>query len=1409
MEVFQQRARESRHQCSNQLLTTESLLAVQMPFSSVTRMVCFLALVSASASMAAEDIWDSAPFTVEAHQLLQAAHGVPVQKNPGVTVLLQEQRFRVESDNRVVRTRYSIMRLDSTDSIQLFSAIEVPWQPWFQDQPRVRARVITPDGQVHVLDQALLHDAPAIPLNPLIYSDLRLFGGPLPAVEVGAVLELEEIVRDKAPMFEAGVVEEALLQALAPVHKSRIVVDHPAGSPFKYEVEGVTGARTTVAKSGDREILSIEVNDLPAKQQIPLYLPTDHPTFPEVKFATGTSWGDIAKRYASSINSRIRPEEVKTFVANIPGASPNRKQTERIDAIIGALQSKVRYTGVEFGQATFIPQPPSVVLAHQYGDCKDKAALLVSLLREAGIPAYLALLRAGTGEDIAESLPGFGEFNHAIVYIPGTPDDHWIDATVEHARASVLPSVDQGRFALVISDDTSSLKKTPVASASENILVYKIKVNLAEYKLAKASFQIQPGGSFDETYRELATLDAKERKDVLAKIVSTILGTEQFADLTHSDPVDLGRPFELSMSVPHVSWGSTDFNTSVLWIPQPPIQKWLPPQFTTEFSAKNQADQRRSVDVEIPEAFAREWEYEIVPPDGYSAAELPADKDLELGSASLSQRYKKNGDGTVLATVRFEVPNRRFTADQARELTSKTEELEKDKFVAIKFNNTASMLLSQGKIKEAIAEYRRLVNLHPKEALHHVALSGAFLQAGLGESARAEAKEAVSLEPNSSMAWGALGDSLAYDLLGRAYKPGFERQKAIDAYEKSLTLDPDNGPALVNEAVLYYLDDKGDTTSSLESLDKAIALFRRAEKLDHKPRGTDDDFLLALFFANQYTEVAKQATALGLLSSRLAFVIAAIALSDNPERAIEFARNNEANEQARSRALSGASELLVRKRAYKQAAALTRAVTDVNSDSSAALRLQALERVKPYQETLFPDSDPRSAIQQLYLTVYGKSQTKSVIELFSNLVLAGQDGAKLEADIVRSIGRASLSKGFDEKSDDVVLDWLFSNFRYVVDGDDQTGYRIRIDRDGGDRRTAFLVRDDSKWKFVEFGHSVAPPGLVALEAIQKGNLVKALQWINWGRDEAAVTGGDDPLAGQVFPRIWTKGEDASRETAEMVASVMVSGSQWSASVVANLERELTAYKAQEMQMRIRQALCSAFFRMREWEQLAQCSEPLLEWQPGSATAFNYLANAYIHLQRWNDLNAIAQTRLSRDHEDATAPRMFARAAMERGDFAGARATLKKIIDQPNSNSTLMANDLNSYAWLAMFVERVDSDAIMAAQKANSLANGRNSAILHTLACLLAAEGDVRETRNYLLAAMDVAHLAQPEDTIWFGVGLIAEQYGETNAARLDYERVSAPKQTDAIAESTWTLAQHRLKVLQQDVDRSKTVATRN
>src|SRR5207237_601886 len=76
------------------------------------------------------------------------------------------------------------------------------------------------------------------------------------------------------------------------------------------------------------------------------------------------------------------------------------------------------YKAIEFGRGARIPRAPQEVLRHRYGDCKDHALLLYHLLRNAGTEARLALVR--TGSPVRRELPSLDQFDHMVVYLPGT-----------------------------------------------------------------------------------------------------------------------------------------------------------------------------------------------------------------------------------------------------------------------------------------------------------------------------------------------------------------------------------------------------------------------------------------------------------------------------------------------------------------------------------------------------------------------------------------------------------------------------------------------------------------------------------------------------------------------------------------------------------------------------------------------------------------------------------------------------------------------------------------------------------------------------------------------------------------------------------------------------------------------------
>ena len=157
-------------------------------------------------------------------------------------------------------------------------------------------------------------------------------------------------------------------------------------------------------------------------------------------------------------------------IADGPFALPAELQHAGVEAIVAWLHAHIRYTGIELSDAELVPWTPAEVTARGFGDCKDKASLLVAMLRAAGVTANVALLDTGPGIDLDPGLPGLGVFDHAIVreFLGGK--DVCNDATESGLPVGQLPIRDQGRRALIAATDTRDLKLTPAAVASDNAI---------------------------------------------------------------------------------------------------------------------------------------------------------------------------------------------------------------------------------------------------------------------------------------------------------------------------------------------------------------------------------------------------------------------------------------------------------------------------------------------------------------------------------------------------------------------------------------------------------------------------------------------------------------------------------------------------------------------------------------------------------------------------------------------------------------------------------------------------------------------------------------------------------------------------------------------------------------------------
>ena len=1105
----------------------------------------------------------------------------------------------------------------------------------------------------------------------------------------------------------------------------------------------------------------------------------------------------MATAYSKIVDSHADPAAVKPIVDKLIEGQTSVIAKE--SAIVDYLDREVRYTGIEFGEAALVPHDPAQTLAQKYGDCKDKATLLVTMLRAAGIPAYVALLNAGARNDVPVDLPGMGMFDHAIVYVPGKPD-LWIDATDQYARLGRLPMDDQGRHALIARPESTALTMTPESASKDNVLLEYRDLTLSDNGPASVVEKTVPMGIYESRYRSFyADKPDKDTREGLTEYVKGQYVADKLTTVERTDPADLSRQFELTLGADKARRGYTDLNSAQAAIRVDGLFVRLP----DELKRKDDSDEKkkdadddkpkkpRTDDWQLPEPFTTEWHYKIVPPAGFVPKELPMDAQIHLGPALLTEEFSKGKDGVVLAHLTFDSVKRRYTVAEATELRNKVAELSSGSAILVNFEPEAEALLHQGKVREALAAYRSLIALRPKEAVHYLQVARVLLDAGMGEAARAEARKAVELDPGSAVAEKTLADILKHDLVGRELRAGSDLQGAAEAYRAAARLDPDDHTSQGDLAILLEYDSVGRRYGPLSNMNGAVAEYEKLGQDKLAELNLPNNLAYALFYDGQSEAAVKAAQ--NLNPQPTALLAASEAILHGSSAGLGEVNKRSSGDAAYKDAAKTAGQMLMNVRQYTLAADFLQA--GASGDNAAqTMGLATMLRGAKKHEDLHFSNTPSDLVKRVFLLSMDPALTEDkFLALASRNALAvmKNEDAEEKKKTLETGKQMNSQLARQDSSLDVTVDIFLQAFDPKGDGNDATGYREKIQIPGGMNITFFVVKENGEYKLLDTSEKPNSIALEMLDRIKAGDLNGAKVLLDWLREDQHLEGGDDPLGGPVFPRFWIKGQAADANKMRLAAaSILVGTKPTVAQGVAILEDALKTAATDREKTNIELGLVEGYALQDNFKGLLEISSTLLKDVPESKLAFQENAVALMGLGRFDEAIALADQRLKLLDGDNDAIRMKMNIEASRGNFTASRVLAHKLVDMGKEDAEIW----NEIAWFALFTGKVDDSDIAAGIKATQLATD-NPHILHTLACLYAEVGKTKEARDLLLRSMDELNLDAPDDDYWYAFGRIAEQYGEREVAIADYKKLTLPKEKLSIPTSSYRLAQTRLKVL--------------
>ncbi len=1367
-------------------------------------LACFCALTAHG-----QEPWNltGPAFSASVEELQAASAKVPAEKFMEATVLFERDAYTFDSEGRVTYRHDITYRIETDAGVEDWAETRSQWEPWYQNQPEIRARVIALDGKVSTLDPKTITDGPANEDSEETYTDARVRKAPLPGLSVGAIVEEETATIDKQPFFSGGGVYRDAFSRTVPIIRCELLIDVPEKTKLQYRTHLLPDLKTTDTVSDGIRHLRFVQESLKPHADSDIDLSTHNLATPMIEFSTGQSWAAVAEAYRQLAEAHIDPDKVKSLLPP-PGANRN----ETIERIVARLHKDIRYTGLEFGEASLQPATAADVLKHHYGDCKDKAALLVAMLRAAGIPANIVLLGTGPGMDVNPDLPGMNEFDHAIVYVPAPAsggDPLWIDATAEYSQVGTLPSMDENRLALIIGDGTTALVSTPQAKPEDDQLTEMRDVVMAEYGSAHITETSLTHGEIDASYRsEFGEAETREKKANLEKYAKEDYLAKSLASVTHGEGKDLTRPFALKLDMVEAKRGNTMMDDAAVAIPFSEIFSRLPNWFKTDprvegekLTPQQEDNRKRAVEARLSDydvhPFVTEWQYTVTPPDGFVLRALPEEKTTAMGPAKLTQHYETDPHGIIHAVLRFDTGKPRYTVDEALALRDAVLASYKQDMIVVTFDQAGSKLLAAGKTREALAADRGLIERHPKEGLHHAQIAYAFLEAGMGDKARLEAEQATKLETNSAVGYKALGWICQFNEIGVQYARGFDRDCSVKAYKRALELDPDDLETAVNLAFIEEYDRDGERYTADASLADAISQFRAVKKKDKSVGDQyDDNILFDLLYSGKYAELLEEVEKLPSTVKRHGLAISATVAIQGGDKGIQagIARADHlaAGAQDRNAAMSAAGNQLLHLRLYPEAAGILSAAVEGQSNSAGvAQQIAVFKSLTPWKRDYLPASDPRSAVQRMFMAfMTGTFTQKTAEEVLSRHAYAS------DLEWQRNLEKATESRGllhiFATQSGlpaNVLLDTVAGNLKITMDGDDESGHRVSAQSLGSQAQQFFVTKEDGAYKIVADGNTLSESGNEALYLLSVHRDKEARSLLDWTRERVHRGGGDDPLAGSIFPRFWTVGDPPDAVAMQLAAASLVAGNARIKELIPAIRAAREKASTDDARLNMALLLAEGYATAENGPELRTLAAELLTKYPDSYRALHLAGTADGMLKDWNHWCDLLDAQIAKHPDDEALLRLKVEYAETKGDFVLARAAEQAVIDKGKANS----NDYNSIAWSALFDGKVDADITKAAQQATMLA--KNSfAELHTLACIYAFQGKSAEARDALLKAMASANLSEPNSETWYGFGSIFEQYGVNDAAIAAYKKVEKPEGR-IYPTTTYVLAQSRLKAL--------------
>jgi len=363
------------------------------------------------------------------------------------------------------------------------------------------------------------------------------------------------------------------------------------------------------------------------------------------------NWEDMGSWYGNLINGQMNASEpIKQEVSGLTAGKSTPLQ--KMQAVAAFVQHDIRYVAIELGVGGYQPHAAPDVFSHRYGDCKDKATLLRTMLRQIGVDSYHVVINTQRGS-VTRETPAHSAFNHVILAIklPDDLNDPSLIAVMQHPKLGRIlffdPTNDltpfgqlgghlQANYGLLVTPDGGELVELPQQPPAMNSIERVGKLTLDANGMLKGDVkEVRLGDrASSERWRLRTVTKNADRIKPIEDLLAGSLSSFQIVKASVVNNEHTDQPFGFNYSFESANYAK---NAGNLLLVRPRVlgsKSWSvletkePRRFPFEFGGPS-----RDTD-----------SFEIALPPGYEVDELPPPMDVDYSFGSYHSKTEASGN---------------------------------------------------------------------------------------------------------------------------------------------------------------------------------------------------------------------------------------------------------------------------------------------------------------------------------------------------------------------------------------------------------------------------------------------------------------------------------------------------------------------------------------------------------------------------------------------------------------------------------------------------------------------------------------------------------------------------------------------------------------------------------------------